>query len=371
MRTSRKLTHVLFAILALLAVSVVAMAADPGLQVGNNNNGVSPHPSGGLIEIGSDMKQGSILAYTHYTSNSNNASADDTRVNITNTHPTASVVVHFFFVNGSCDVADFKTELTQNQTYSFLVADFDPDVDGYILAVAEDEVGVPIAWNYLIGDAFIKNANAGAAYSVNLAAISYAARFEFNTQSAGGGAAGTLFSTPETTISFGGNVGTAGSYDALGTTFGIDNIPSRAGGGRTRIVHAGIRGDYRARTGGGSAMFGILYDDAEQGQSFQWSFACSQTVELDNSNPRTAPRLETVVPAGRTGWIRTYIRDGSGAALSMIVYDTAWATAGGQNVSFHGAHNVHVLTRPGNQSTGATTAQTAVLPVFPFELQTN
>jgi len=345
-------------------MSVAAMAADPGLQIGNNNNGIVPHPSGGLIEIGSDMKQGSILAYTHYTSNSSNSSVDDTRVNITNTHPTASVVVHFFFVNTSCSVADFKTELTQNQTYSFLTSDFDPDTDGYILAVAEDEVGVPIAWNYLIGDAFIKNQDStNGTYSVNLAAISYAARFTFNTQSAGGGDANTLFSTPETTINFGGAVGSAGSYDALGTSFAIDNIPSRAGGDRVRIVHAGIRGDYRATTGGSAAMFGILYDDAEQGQSFTWSFDCSQARVLANDTPRTAPRLDTVVPAGRTGWIRTYHRDGAvGSTLSMIVYNTAWATAPATN--FHGAHNVHVLTRPSAQ-------QTATLPVFPFELQTN
>jgi len=376
MRTSRKLTHVLTAIFAIMAMTVAALAADPGVPVGNIPQGAGPnvagdpHLTGNPVEIGSDMKAGSILAYTHYNSNSNNSSATDTRVNITNTHPTASVVVHFFFVSSSCSVADFKAELTQNQTYSFLTSDFDPDTSGYILAVAEDQVGLPIAWNYLIGDLYSKLANT---FSINLGAIAYAARFDFNTQGNEANLAADTLTTSETTvINFGGVVGTGGSYDALGRSFAIDNIPSRAGGDVTRVIFAGIRGSYVTSALGSSSMFGVLYDDAEQGQSFSWSFACAEVKVLSNDTPRTAPRLDTVIPAGRTGWIRTYINtDGltnsghfGGGAMSMIVSNSAWGTAGGQSVNFHGAHNLQVLTRP-------TTAQPATLPVFPYELQTN
>jgi len=366
MRTSRKLTHVLTAIFAIMAMTVAALAADPGTPVGNIPQGGAPnvagdpHLTGNPIEIGSDMKAGSILAYTHYNSNSNNSSATDTRINITNTHPTASVVVHFFFVGG-CNVADFKAELTQNQTYSFLTSDFDPDTAGYILAVAEDQVGLPIAWNYLIGDLYTKLANT---FSVNLGAIAYAARYDFNTQgNSANAAADTLTSGETVQISFGGAVGTGGSYDSLGRSFAVDNIPSRAGGDITRVVYATIKGNYVAATTGSNAMFGVLYDDAEQGQSFTWSFGCAEVKTLDNATPRTAPRLDTVIPAGRTGWIRTYHTSDVGGAMSMIVANTAWGTAGGQSVNFHGAHHLQVLTIPG--------AQSATLPVFPFELQTN
>jgi len=370
MRTSRKLTHVLTAIFAIMAMTVAALAADPGTPVGNIPQGAGPnvagdpHLTGNPIEIGSDMKAGSILAYTYYNSNSNNSSATDTRINITNTHPTASVVVHFFFVGG-CSVADFKAELTQNQTYSFLTSDFDPDTAGYILAVAEDQVGLPIAWNYLIGDLYAKVANT---FSVNLGAIAYAARYDFNTQGNSANAAADTLTTGETvTINFGGTVGNGGSYDSLGRSFAVDNIPSRAGGDTTRVVYNAIRGSYVTGPGGSGDMFGVLYDDAEQGQSFSWSFACSQTgfvKLLANDTPRTAPRLDTVIPAGRTGWIRTYHTSDVGGAMSMMVANTAWGTAGGQAVNFHGAHHLQVLTIP-------TVQQTAVLPVFPFELQTN
>ena len=367
MRTSRKLTHVLFAIFALLTLSVAALAADPGTPVGVSTGiGSDPNSSGALVEIGSDMKTGSILAYTHYRSDANNSSTEDTRVNITNVHPTQSVVVHFFFVNSSCSVADFKTELTQNQTYSFLTSDFDPGERGYILAVAEDEVGVPISWNFLIGDAFIKLTNT---YSINLAAISYAARFGFTDGRVGQQATGTSqpmntpYSGVDITVNFGGAVATAGSYDALARAYAIDNIPSRAGGDRTWVIHASIQGTYVTGMGSGTnTLFGVLYDDAEQGQSFTWALGCGAIAEITNTNPRTAPRLDTVIPAGRTGWIRTYYTsDNGGGAMSMLVANSAWATAPSTN--FHGGHNVHVLTRA--------VARGATLPVFPYELQTN
>jgi len=135
MRTSRKLTHVLFAVFTLAMMSMAALAADPGTAISAESEA-------------SDQKQGSLLIYNYYKSDSANVSATDTKINITNTNVTSSVVVHFFFVSvtASCAVADFKTELTQSQTYSFLVSDFDPDSQGYIMAVAENEDGLPISF---------------------------------------------------------------------------------------------------------------------------------------------------------------------------------------------------------------------------------
>ncbi|MFN7624493.1 MAG: hypothetical protein ACK5RS_15245, partial [Acidobacteriota bacterium] len=163
MRTSRKLTHVLFAVFTLAIMSMAALAADPGTSLPATSQA-------------SDQKQGSLLIYSHYGSVTSNVSANDTRINITNTHVTSSVVVHFFFVSQGCNVADFKTELTQSQTYSFLVSDFDPDTVGYIMAVAEAEDGLPIAMNFLIGDLFVKSSTGP--FSANLGAIAFAAQWD-------------------------------------------------------------------------------------------------------------------------------------------------------------------------------------------------
>ena len=349
MRTSRKLTHVLFAVFTLAIMSMAALAADPGTSLPASSQA-------------SDQKQGSLLIYSHYGSVTSNVSANDTRINITNTHVTSSVVVHFFFVSQGCSVADFKTELTQSQTYSFLVSDFDPDTVGYIMAVAEAEDGLPIAMNFLIGDLFVKSSTGP--FSANLGAIAFAAQWtganngndpnESGFWRIPGGDA----TTPSVNITF----GSSGNYNALPRTLAVDNIPSFAGGDRALLILLSPVQSFV--TGGGSVgtLFGLLFDDAEQSQSFQINGgACQSTNIISDSYPRTAPRFTTVVPAGRTGWMKVYKTSDLGILGSVIVYNI-----GGRDVNFHGGHNLHALTLA-----GATTTQTATLPVFPFELQTN
>jgi len=351
MRTSRKLTHVLFAVFTLAIMSMAALAAEPGTPLLSSSQA-------------SDQKQGALLIYTHYGSGTTNVSENDTRINITNTHNTSSVVVHFFFVSTTCNVADFKTELTQSQTYSFLTSDFDPDQQGYIMAIAEDEDGLPIAFNYLIGDLFVKDSRITAAgpISANLGAIAFAALYDSssvsNRLSNGFWVIPTGVSSDGVTvaITFGGH------YNSLPRTLAVDNIPSLAGGDRALLILAMPANSYV--TGGSAGLtsgtFGLLYDDAEQSQSFQLNPAtgCQNANVLGNSYPRTAPRFETVIPAGRTGWMKIYRTGDTGFVGSVIV-----SNIGGRGVNFHGGHNLHVLTLAGQQ--------TATLPVFPFELQTN
>jgi len=348
MRTSRKLTHVLFAVFTLAIMSMAALAADPGTSLPASSQA-------------SDQKQGSLLIFSHYDSVTSNVSANDTRINITNTHVTASVVVHFFFVSQSCNIADFKTELTQSQTYSFLVSDFDPDTKGYIMAVAEAENGLPIAANFLIGDLFTKSSTGPV--SANLGAIAFAALWDGTNNGNNPNAEGFWpipggdSTTPSVSITF----GTAGNYNALPRTLAVDNIPSYAGGDRTLLVLLTPAISFITGTGGTGVgtLFGLLYDDAEQSQSFQIAAgACQSATVISDSYPRTAPRFTTVVPAGRTGWMKVYKTTDLGILGSAIVYNI-----GGRDVNFHGGHNLHHLTLAGTQ--------TATLPVFPFELQTN
>jgi len=350
MRTSRKLTHVLFAVFTLALMSVAALA-----QPGN----VGPVPGSAIpaSSEASDMKQGALLVYNYYNSDASNVSAIDTKINITNTNVTSSTVVHFFFVSQACSVADFKTELTQSQTYSFLVSDFDPDTKGYIMAVAEAENGLPIAANYLIGDLFVKSSTGPV--SANLGAIAFAALWDGTNNGNNPNAEGFWpipggdATTPSVNITFGGN------YNSLPRTLAVDNIPSYAGGDRTLLVL--LTPVQSFVTGGGAVgtLFGLLYDDAEQSQSFQISGgSCQSATVISDSFPRTAPRFTTVVPAGRTGWMKVYKTSDLGILGSAIVYNI-----GGRDVNFHGGHNLHHLTYSGTQ--------TATLPVFPFELQTN
>lgn len=353
MRTSRKLTHVLFAVFTLALMSVAALA-----QPGN----VGPVPGSAIpaSSEASDMKQGALLVYNYYNSDASNVSAIDTKINITNTNVTSSTVVHFFFVSStsSCSVADFKTELTQSQTYSFLVSDFDPGNRGFIVAVAESEGGLPINFNYLIGDLFLKDLSKQA----NLSAVSFAAQWT-NANNGGTITKEGFWPVPggsESASTVDVTFGTSGSYNALGNALAVSNIPSLAAGDRTYLVINRPTGSYVTATDSVGTLFGLLYDDAEQSQSFQLpSGGCQTQGVLGDSFPRTAPRFTTVIPAGRTGWAKVYNTGGNtGIVGAVVTYNTT------DNVNFWGGHNLHVVTK-------TTGTNTATFPVFPFELQTN
>src|SRR5262245_56782707 len=159
MQTSRKLSHALLALFALVVLAGSAFAQG------------SPYPQQSAV---SDQKAGSILFYNYYTSDAANPGARNTRINITNTRTTATAVVHLFFVQSTdCTAADNFICLTANQTASFLTSDVDPNTSGFLVAVAADQNGCPAPLNFLIGDDYVKTAT----HQANLGAEAFAALF--------------------------------------------------------------------------------------------------------------------------------------------------------------------------------------------------
>lgn len=89
----------------------------------------------------------------------------------------------------------------------------------------------------------------------------------------------------------------------------------------------------------------------ESGVSFTYVNRISQIIGvLSNNLPRTAPRYDRIIPAGRTGWMRIW-QSATGAAMTgaMINYNrNAEAVSG----AFKQGHNLHVQSTTG----GATLA---------------
>jgi hypothetical protein len=85
-----------------------------------------------------------------------------------------------------------------------------------------------------------------------------------------------------------------------------------------------------------------LYDDAENVLSFSITGGCQFMSSINNNTPRTTPRFETFIPAGRTGWLKVYNQTGqiamTGAAINFNA--NAASSAG----AFNGGHNLHHLT---------------------------
>jgi len=318
----------LLALFALVLMSSAALAADPGL--------VYPPTS-----EASDQKAGSLLVYNFYTSGATSGNSENTRINITNTSTSNPALVHLFFVANSCSIADSYICLTENQTASFLTSDVDPGVAGYLIALTVDNNGCPYAHNFLIGDEYVKLASGHAA---NLGAVAFSALYA-------GTQPGCDANSTTAAIAFS---GAFGGYNQAARVLAADNIPSRADGNDTLVIINRLAGNLATGAATLSTLFGLLYDDAENVLSFSVNGGCQLRNSLSNTFPRTAPRFETFIPAGRSGWAKVYSQSAIAISGAMINLN---ANAGAQANAFNGGHNLHHLT--------LTASDGYVIPVFP------
>jgi hypothetical protein len=303
----------------------------------------------------SDQRAGSVLIYNLYTSTVG-SSSQNTSISMTNIEPNRTAFVHLFFVDGAtCSVADAYICLTPNQTASFLASDLDPGTTGYIVAVAVDRNGCPINFNYLIGDEFVKLTTG---HQANLAAEAI--------QAVAGGLTACTPGSVTATLAFNGV-----SYGVLPRVLAVDNVGSRADGNDTLVIVNSIGGDLRAFAQTLRPLFGIIYDDAEQGLSFTFAPGTCQFRGTVNSNfPKTTPRFESWIPAGRSAWFKFWVNSEALAAA-----DANWRlrepilgavlnrnpNAGSNSGAFNGGHNLHKMNTTPNG--------TLTIPVFPATCQ--
>lgn len=275
----------------------------------------------------SDQKAGSVLFFNYYTSSATNPAGENSRINLTNTDPTRMAWVHLFFVDGgSCSVADSFICLTPGQTVSLLASDIDPGVAGYVVAVTVDKnTGCPVRFNRLIGDEYVKTQ---AGFEANLSAVAVTA---VSGTPAICDAGSTL-----STLNFDGV-----SYNRIPRVLAADNVPSAQDGNATMLILNNIGGSLAGSISGLGSVFGLLFDDQENSYSFGFSAGCQFSALLNQTFPRTTPRLNSVIPAGHSGWIK--LRAGEEAAMLgvMMVANPGMRT----NPNAYGqGHNLHHLT---------------------------
>jgi len=265
---------------------------------------------------------------------------NNTRMNLTNVHPTLNVVVHLFFIDGAtCSVADSFLCLTANQTTSFLMSDLDPGTMGYMMMIAVDgppgfagghNTGCPISFNYLIGNANIKFTGSPRR-DADLASESVAAGF--------GSPVPTC--NPNSSLAELHFDGSPTGYNQLPQVLALDNIGSRADGNDTILMLGRVDGNWATGLQPIGPVFGLLYNDAEIGISFSFNAGtCLYRSPISNNFPRTTPRFEQFIPAGRSGWLKLWAANDAalvGAAFNRN--DNAKTAAN----AFEGGHNLHIL----------------------------
>ncbi len=309
MQTSRKLTHALTALFMLVVMSAAAFAQN------------QPYPASSEM---SDQKAGSVLVWNYYNSSST-ATNSDTAITITNTNSQKSAFVHLFFVSSTagCAVADYKLELTRNQTKTFYASFFDPDQRGYLIAVAENpENGWPTSFNYLIGSEYFKNPTIGAGA---LGAEAFAALFE-------GDLPGFTADAIQATLRFDGV-----SYNRLPSVLALSSLPSPSDNDTTLILN-GFGGNLSSGVSGGTSYFVLVYDERENSYSTSITGGCQRQLTVNDTNIRIPQRFTNIIPSGYFGWMRL---DGRGnPSLGAVVNKPKNVDAPG---AFGGAHNLHVL----------------------------
>jgi len=261
----------------------------------------------------SDIKPGSVLFFNRYTSNPSNPQMGDTQINITNTSQNSDITLHLFLVDGSsCSVADSFISLTQNQTASFLTSDFDPGIVGYIVAVAVG--GGPIQFNFLIGDAFIRE-NDGRTY--NLPAVAVAKRTADPVPSGDG----------TSTLNFDGS-----DYEQLPASLALSSFNSQTTDSTQVFLYSPAANLIVGTSPSTITLFTLVYDDTERVFSTTVRVTCYGTISLGSLRV-AGGNLNNLVPNGRTGWIR--FNGGGRAVLGAVVQ---------RGPVFLGGHNLHALT---------------------------
>jgi hypothetical protein len=326
MGPTHNLTRTLAAAFALCVLTTAALAADPGF----------PIPGSGI----SDQKPGSILIYNIYTSSLTNPVAQNSRISITNTDDERAITVHLFFVDGdSCSAADTYLCLSKSQTVSVMASEVDPGISGYVIGMAVDANGNPAAFDRLIGSVSVRFASGHTASLGAEAVASPAGAIRtFPVPGADGSAVVILFDGV--------------SLDRLPRVLALDNVQSRLDGNDTMLIVNRIGGDLRTSGAAIDKLFGILFDEVENPYSFSiFNLSCQVRRSLNNDFPRTAPRFNSVLGPGRSGWLKFWA---SVSAVDPVIGQTNRALTGAAinyNASadlsaslFSQGHNLHKLT---------------------------
>ncbi|MGH9843105.1 MAG: hypothetical protein ACREEM_30575 [Blastocatellia bacterium] len=248
-----------------------------------------------------DQKPGSVLFFSRYTSNASNPPREDTTINLTNTSPAASIFVRLFLINGAtCEPQKVEICLAAQQTVSYQMSDLDPGIKGYVVAVATNQLGEPIQFNWLTGNTIIRQsaANIGGPFTSMVGAIAIAKRKEGELKPGQNNEAEMIFDDL--------------NYDRLPLQSAFDGVPSQV-----NAANATLFAFYRplANLGGGPAnatvqITGWGRNELNQVVTSNGSVSTACYNDFAVSQIRLLPTpVAQLLPSGATAWFAASTSD--------------------------------------------------------------
>jgi len=258
---------------------------------------------------------GSFLVYPYYASSINMHSSSFTQISITNTGD-KEVIVKLLFVDGSnCLVSDNYLTLSAHQSTFFSASDYVPETSGFLIAYAVNNTidNKPAKYNHLIGSARVSAVISGVYCDGEYNAYTFKA------------------------LNY--------DYPLLSLTFDNDHFEHWPNTLMAPGILPLLSEEYLQFVILVTPSFDMLqnnlvmlvYDDAEQVYSAMSTFTCQLVKVINDDFPRTAPRFDTVIPAGRSGWMRLIKVNDNGAAPMLGLLMTCGQTTLGGIEQIHGA----------------------------------
>ena len=303
---------------------------------GNQTNNNSPQSGAAYVFIipdpvvQSQSETGSILVYNLYVSTIRSAQ-NNTKISLTNVNEYLNTYVRLFFIDG-LDNSIVQTDIlvNKNKTISLEAYDFDPLVQGYLIAVAINEDGYPIVRNDLIGSCMVK---LDSRHWTALSAVTIIGKEGI----------GDINSDSSTvTIEFNGI-----AYSELPRVLAISNIFSVTSGVTMLAVNR-LSGDLFGGTQQIGYVDGILYDDAENSLLMSLEAPNRQlVVTLGDNYPRlTGSKFSRFIRSNNSGWMKIWGRLDQGITGAVIVASGSQGFAGGHNLHVISTTNTAKLTIP-------------------------
>lgn len=281
----------------------------------------------------SDQKPGSVLIYNYYGSSGSAAidhATENTRISLTNTNLQKPGMMALFFIDPAGGVLDAHICLAPNQTASWVMADVDPGVKGYIVAVSVDATGRPNKFNYFTGSEYIKMAS-GYTATVNAEAIS--ALKEDPTLSDIGIQSGVV-----ATLKFDGV-----NYNKVPSALVLDYVPAIGDGNKTMVIINQLGGSLfnGAKPDNLGGISGTVYDVATNAYFWQAAInSCQLRKVIANDFPQTGPNMSTVIKPGLYGWMKFLPLTANKGMTGMVLYLNT-STAAPNDSRFNGGRNLH------------------------------